>query len=88
MVRATMWFTKKGSGGSKRRASPRSQKWSTLRCKTTALNKQEKDAPHYICKVVASLLSPVVWMLRNICGGREQRLFLAGRYLSLACEPL
>jgi hypothetical protein len=44
-----------------------------------APNKQEEDAQLLYIMVFASLLSPVVSMLRNIYGGREQRLLPAGR---------
>jgi hypothetical protein len=39
-------------------------------------NKQEKDAPHCIFKVVASLPSPAVSMLRNIIAGESNDFFL------------
>ena len=42
-------------------------------------NKQEEDAQLLYIMVFASLLSPVVSMLRNIYGGREQRLLPASR---------
>ena len=52
----------------------------------TADNTQEKDAPHYLRNVVASLLSPDESTLRDIYNGRKRRLFLAGRYAQLPAK--
>ena len=52
----------------------------------TAHNKQEEDAQLLYIMVFASLLSPVVSMLRNIYCGREQRLLPATRYASSVCN--
>ena len=42
-----------------------------------------KKTLHIVYIVVASLLSRIASMLRNICIARKQRLFLAGRYRNI-----
>ena len=62
--------------------------WSSLNRRRTAHNNREEDAQLLYIMVFASLLSPVVSMLRNIYSGRERRLLPDGRYAQYARRRL